>query len=49
MSQALKEYYKDGLVIVSKDDFSAALRAHQDVVVVDATKSPQSEAAENNA
>ena len=37
----LKEYYKDGLV--SKEDFAAALRAHQ--AAVDATKSPQREVA----
>ena len=39
--KALKEYYKYGLV--SKDDFAAALRAHQ--ATVNATKSPQREAA----
>ena len=38
----LKDYYKYGLV--SKDDFAAALRAHQ--TALDATKSPQREAAE---
>ncbi len=41
--QVLKEYYKEGHV--SKDDFAAALRAHQ--AAVDATKSPQREAAAN--
>ena len=40
--KSLKEYYKHGLV--SKEDFAAALRAHQ--AAVDATKSPQREAAE---
>ena len=35
--QALKEYYKDGLV--SKEDFAAALRGHY--AAIDATKSPQ--------
>ena len=39
---SLKECYKNGLI--SKDDFAAALRAHQ--AAVDATKSPQREAAE---
>ena len=39
---ALKECYKDG--IISKEDFAAALRGHQ--AAVDATKSPQREAAE---
>eukprot|EP00984_Skeletonema_dohrnii_P022749 scaffold11856_cov96-Skeletonema_dohrnii-CCMP3373.AAC.1 len=39
---ALKDRYKDGLV--SKEDFAAALRAHQ--AAVDATKSPQREEAE---
>jgi len=39
--QALKECYKRGLV--SKEDFAAALRAHQ--AAVDATKSPQREEA----
>ena len=39
--QALKKYYKDG--DVSKEDFAAALRAHQ--ASVDAMKSPQREAA----
>eukprot|EP00984_Skeletonema_dohrnii_P009539 scaffold3651_cov128-Skeletonema_dohrnii-CCMP3373.AAC.6 len=43
--QALKECYKEGKV--SKDDFAAALRAHQ--AAVDATKSPQREAAKDNA
>ena len=43
--QTLKEYYKHGLV--SKEDFAGALRAHQAAVAaVDATKSPQREAAE---
>jgi len=37
----MKEGYKGGLV--SKEDFTAALRAHQSAV--DATKSPQREAA----
>eukprot|EP00984_Skeletonema_dohrnii_P009535 scaffold3651_cov128-Skeletonema_dohrnii-CCMP3373.AAC.2 len=41
--QGLKECYKRGLV--SKDDFAAALRAHQSAV--DATKSPQREAAKD--
>jgi len=40
--QALKWYYADGEV--SKEDFATALRAHQ--AAVDATKSPQREAAE---
>eukprot|EP00984_Skeletonema_dohrnii_P012110 scaffold4870_cov75-Skeletonema_dohrnii-CCMP3373.AAC.2 len=40
--QALKECYKHGLV--SKEDFAAALRAHQ--AAVDAAKSPQRDAAE---
>ena len=40
--QALKYAYKDELV--SKDDFAAALRAHQ--AAVDATKSPQREVGE---
>ena len=39
---ALKECYKDGLV--SKEDFASALRAHH--AAVDATKSPQRDAAE---
>jgi TPR repeat protein len=39
--QALKDCYKEGKVI--KDDFAAALRAHQ--AAVDATKSQQREAA----
>jgi len=39
--QVLKEAYKDGLV--SKEEFAAALRAHQ--AAVDATKSPQREEA----
>eukprot|EP00985_Skeletonema_marinoi_P004278 scaffold1876_cov70-Skeletonema_marinoi.AAC.1 len=39
--QMLKEYYKHGLV--SKDEFAAALRAHQ--AAVDAAKSPQRDAA----
>jgi hypothetical protein len=39
---ALKSCYKDG--IISKEDFAAALRGHQ--AAVDATKSPQREAAE---
>eukprot|EP00984_Skeletonema_dohrnii_P029953 scaffold20969_cov77-Skeletonema_dohrnii-CCMP3373.AAC.2 len=39
---ALKDSCEDGLV--SKEDFAAALRAHQDTV--EATKSPQREAAE---
>ena len=39
--QMLKEFYKERLV--SKEDFAAALRAHQ--AAVDATKSPQREAA----
>eukprot|EP00985_Skeletonema_marinoi_P004687 scaffold2027_cov148-Skeletonema_marinoi.AAC.16 len=39
--QALKECYKGGLV--SKEEFAAALRAHQ--AAVDATKSPQREEA----
>jgi TPR repeat protein len=39
--QMLKEFYADGLV--SKEDFAAALRAHQ--AAVDATKSPQRDAA----
>mmetsp|Transcript_35527 Transcript_35527/g.72674 ORF Transcript_35527/g.72674 Transcript_35527/m.72674 type:complete len:85 (+) Transcript_35527:2-256(+) len=39
--QALKECYKYG--DVSKEDFAAALRAHQ--AAVDATKSPQRDAA----
>eukprot|EP00984_Skeletonema_dohrnii_P021744 scaffold10944_cov84-Skeletonema_dohrnii-CCMP3373.AAC.3 len=43
--QALKECYKEGKV--SKDDFAAALRAHQ--AAVDTTKSPQREAAKDNA
>eukprot|EP00985_Skeletonema_marinoi_P005778 scaffold2508_cov93-Skeletonema_marinoi.AAC.5 len=41
--QALKECYKRG-GLVSKEDFAAALRAHQ--AAVDATKSPQRDAAE---
>ncbi|KAK1734981.1 hypothetical protein QTG54_014441 [Skeletonema marinoi] len=40
--RALKEGYKHGFV--SKEDFAAALRAHQ--AAVDATKSPQRDAAE---
>eukprot|EP00985_Skeletonema_marinoi_P030451 scaffold32142_cov80-Skeletonema_marinoi.AAC.1 len=40
--QALKDFYADGLV--SKEDFAAALRAHQAAVI--AMKSPQREAAE---
>eukprot|EP00985_Skeletonema_marinoi_P010508 scaffold4929_cov102-Skeletonema_marinoi.AAC.5 len=43
--QQLKEFYVDGEV--SKDEFAAALRAHQ--AAVDATKSPQREAAKDNA
>eukprot|EP00985_Skeletonema_marinoi_P001621 scaffold653_cov132-Skeletonema_marinoi.AAC.1 len=43
--QQLKKCYKYG--DVSKDDFAAALRAHQ--AAVDATKSPQREAAKDNA
>eukprot|EP00984_Skeletonema_dohrnii_P018508 scaffold8668_cov89-Skeletonema_dohrnii-CCMP3373.AAC.4 len=39
--QALKVYYRHG--IISKDEFAAALRAHQ--AAVDATKSPQREEA----
>eukprot|EP00984_Skeletonema_dohrnii_P023553 scaffold12646_cov146-Skeletonema_dohrnii-CCMP3373.AAC.1 len=39
--QMLKEFYAEGLV--SKEDFAAALRAHQ--AAVDATKSPQRDAA----
>ena len=39
---ALMDGFKDGLV--SKKDFAAALRAHQ--AAIDATKSPQREAAE---
>jgi TPR repeat protein len=39
----LKECYKRG-GLVSKEDFAAALRAHQ--AAVDATKSPQRDAAE---
>jgi hypothetical protein len=39
--QQLKECYVDGHV--SKEDFAAALRAHQ--AAVDATKSPQREVA----
>ena len=42
--QELKKCYKHGLV--SKDDFAAALRAHH--AAVDATKSPEREAAANN-
>eukprot|EP00985_Skeletonema_marinoi_P001625 scaffold653_cov132-Skeletonema_marinoi.AAC.5 len=42
--QLLKESYAAGKV--SKDDFAAALRAHQ--AAVDATKSPQREAAKDN-
>jgi TPR repeat protein len=41
---ALKDVFKRGLV--SKEDFAAALRAHQ--TAVDATKSPQREAAEEH-
>eukprot|EP00985_Skeletonema_marinoi_P010511 scaffold4929_cov102-Skeletonema_marinoi.AAC.8 len=40
----LKKFYADGLV--SKDEFAAALRAHH--AAVDATKSPQREAAKNS-
>jgi len=40
--QSLKEMYKSGDVI--KEDFASALRGHQ--AAVDATKSPQREAAE---
>jgi len=40
--QMLKECYKRGLV--SKEDFAAALRAHQ--AAVEAAKSPQRDAAE---
>ena len=40
--EMLKKVYKAGLV--SKEDFAAALRAHQ--TAVDATKSPQREAAD---
>jgi len=40
--EELKDCYREGLV--SKDDFAAALRVHQ--AAVDATKSPQREAAE---
>ena len=40
--QALKGCYKEGHI--SKDDFAAALRAHQ--AAVDAMKSPQRQAAE---
>uniref|UniRef100_A0A7S1GE34 Uncharacterized protein n=1 Tax=Skeletonema marinoi TaxID=267567 RepID=A0A7S1GE34_9STRA len=40
--QALKECYKEGKV--SKEDLAGALRAHQ--AAIDATKSPQREAAE---
>eukprot|EP00984_Skeletonema_dohrnii_P001168 scaffold358_cov95-Skeletonema_dohrnii-CCMP3373.AAC.4 len=39
---ALKDSYEDGLL--SKEDFAAALRAHQ--AAIEATKSPQREAAE---
>jgi TPR repeat protein len=39
---SLTHCYKDGMI--SKEDFAAALRAHQ--AAVDATKSPQREAAE---
>ncbi|KAK1733477.1 hypothetical protein QTG54_015892 [Skeletonema marinoi] len=42
---ALKDSYEDGLV--SKEDFAAALRAHQ--AAAEATKSPQREAAEEEA
>eukprot|EP00984_Skeletonema_dohrnii_P025080 scaffold14195_cov155-Skeletonema_dohrnii-CCMP3373.AAC.27 len=42
--QALKGCYANGLV--SKEDFAAALRAHQ--AAVDATKSPQREAAKDH-
>ena len=42
---ALKGGYEDGLV--SKEDFAAALRAHQDTI--EAMKSPQREAAEEEA
>ena len=41
--EMLKQGYKSGSV--SKEDFAAALRAHQ--AAVDATKSPQRDAAEN--
>jgi len=41
--EMLKQGYKEGSV--SKEDFAAALRAHQ--AAVDATKSPQRDAAEN--
>ena len=40
--EGLKSCYREGAV--SKEDFAAALRAHQ--AAVDATKSPQREAAE---
>ena len=40
--KTLKEFYAKG--VVSKEDFAAALRAHQ--AAVDATKSPQRDAAE---
>jgi len=42
--QALKKCYANG--DISKEEFAAALRAHQ--AAVDATKSPQREAAERN-
>jgi hypothetical protein len=42
--EQLREGYKEGHV--SKDDFAAALRAYQRAV--DATKSPQREAAKRN-
>ena len=40
----LMDEFRSGRGIVSKDDLAAALRAHQ--AAVDATKSPQREAAE---
>jgi hypothetical protein len=40
----LKQSYVNGMV--STDDFAAALRAHQ--AAIDATESPQREAAEKN-
>ena len=43
--QTLKNWHEDGFV--SKDDLASALRAHQ--AAVDATKSPQREAAEEEA
>jgi len=42
--QALKNYYNYKREVISKEDFATALRAHQ--AAVDATKSPQREAAE---